>query len=122
MRTIRIADVAVFAFAIIIIGVFSYYAYTQPTENTAVYIKTESGEYTYPLDQDRDLHLDGPIGETHIIIQNGEVLVETSPCREKICIASSPIFRPGTWLACLPNRIFIRIEGSDEEQIDASSF
>lgn len=122
MKYLKLFDITAFLFVLIIIGFFSYYAYSSPKDNVAVYIKTENGEFVYPLNTEGTYHFHGPIGETVVTMNNQSVRVVSSPCTEKICIASSPIERPGTWLACLPNRIFIRIEGKDKEEIDAGTF
>ncbi len=122
MKTIKVFDAAVFIVVLIIIGLFSYYAYSSPTDNAAVHIKTKKGEWIYPLSIEDTFHFEGPLGDTVIEIRNQSVQVLSSPCLEKICISSGPIDRPGSWLACLPNQIFIRIKGKSEDNIDAGTF
>lgn len=122
MKHIKVLDAAAFIFVLVIIGLFSYSAYSMPRENTVIYVKTSTDEFVYPLETEGTFYYHGPLGNTEVVMAGGEISVVASPCPEKICIASSPIGRPGTWLACLPNRIFIRIEGKDEEEIDAGTF
>ena len=62
------------------------------------------------------------LGETIVAIESGGVHVVSSPCPEKICISMGTIRRPGTWIACLPNGLFIRIEGEDAEELDAGTY
>lgn len=79
-------------------------------------------EWLYPLDSEIVVHIPGPLGETEVEIRDGQVWVIDSPCVQKICIASSPVSRAGTWIACLPNKVFVRIEGTVSDGIDAGTF
>jgi hypothetical protein len=79
-------------------------------------------EWLYPLESEVTVHIPGPLGETEVVIRDGQVWVTDSPCVQKICIASSPISRAGTWVACLPNKVFVRIEGAVSDGIDAGTF
>lgn len=63
------------------------------------------------LGSDQSARLSGPIGETLLIVQDGRVRVESSPCRDKVCIGMGEIRFPGELLACVPNRILITIPG-----------
>jgi hypothetical protein len=63
----------------------------------------------------------GPLGDTVVVIENGSVRVVSSPCPEKICIKTGRISKPGQWIACLPNKVFISIRGRRSEQPDAIS-
>ena len=65
----------------------------------------------YSLDKDRVIHVQGPLGVTTVLIENGEVRVEDSPCREKICIKMGKIHRTGEQLICVPNRVVVELEG-----------
>lgn len=70
---------------------------------------------------DRRLQVQGPLGEELIQIANRQVFVVSSPCPNKICILQGKISRPGQWIACLPNKVFIRIEAGDSAAADAVS-
>jgi hypothetical protein len=37
-------------------------------------------------------------------------------------VKSGRISRPGQWIACLPNRVFVEIRGRSREQVDAFSY
>ncbi len=71
--------------------------------------------FTAPLDQDRQIELHGPLGDTLIEVVAGKVRVISSPCSRKICIGMGAIQRSGDLLACVPNRVVIRIEGEGGE-------
>ncbi len=67
--------------------------------------------YRAPLDRPRQVHLDGPLGVTEALIENGSVRILSSPCAHKICIGMGRVDRSGQWLACVPNHLLLRIEG-----------
>ena len=98
------------------------WAWAFSAEASEVHIATQQAEFIYPLEDKRHLVVAGPLGDTHIEISGGEARVTASPCRDKICIIGGWIDSTGEWLACLPNRIFIRIEGSPHSDLDARSF
>jgi hypothetical protein len=88
-----------------------------------VIIKGEGGEWIYPLSVDRDISIAGPLGDTHIAIRSKTVRIVDSPCPNKTCIASGAIAEPNQWIACLPNRVLVRVEGSEaDEGTDAGAY
>ena len=79
-----------------------------------VYVKVKKDEYVYPLEKDGSLVLDGLLGPVVLNIEGGEAWIEESSCPDKLCMKMGRIDESGEWLACLPNKIFIRISGDDE--------
>ena len=89
----------------------------------SIKISSQLSEWVHPLDKNIELDIEGPIGLTHIHINSGEVWVSDSPCKNKICITAGEISKANSWIACLPNKVFIQIESSRaEEEIDGTSF
>jgi hypothetical protein len=76
----------------------------------------------FPLDGARRVSVPGPLGDTVVEIAEGSARVLSSPCAEKTCVKSGRISRPGQWIACLPNRVFVEIRGRSREQVDAFSY
>jgi hypothetical protein len=76
-----------------------------------VEIEDADGRAVYPLNEDRLISAKGPLGITTVHIQGGGVHIEDSPCTNKVCIAMGVIRSSGQFVACLPNRIFVRITG-----------
>ena len=74
------------------------------------------------LDKDRIIEIPGPLGITTVKIVDSEVFVEDSPCRDKLCVQASPLNKAGDWNACMPNKVFIRIPDSTENELDSLSF
>lgn len=82
--------------------------------STGRYVMIYEGEtlaYSAPLGQQRRIALHGPLGETLVEIVDSQARVISSPCARKICIGMGSIHRNGDLLACVPNRVVVRIEG-----------
>jgi hypothetical protein len=76
----------------------------------------------FPLDAEETVHVHGAIGDTVVRVSRGDAWIESSPCENQICVASGHIHRAGDWVACLPNVVFIRIEGiPTDDAPDATS-
>jgi hypothetical protein len=78
-----------------------------------------SGEqtlFTAPLDQPRSVDLDGPLGQTHLVIDDQGVRITASPCPRKICISMGTARHTGDLLACVPNRILVHIDNPADEE------
>lgn len=76
-----------------------------------VEVQGPEGTFLYPLSEDRVVDARGPLGLTDIHIEGGQVWVDESPCTNKVCIAMGHIHQGGQYVACLPNRVFVRITG-----------
>ena len=123
-RMVRPFDIIAAAIAIgAVVGV-SLFAYNGRTAAGEVRIESDNGVFLYTLDQPRQLAMEGPIGETLIEIDEGRVRVIESPCRDKICIAAGWLETGSQWAACLPNRVFVRVEGKqhDHDEVDAQTY
>ncbi len=85
-------------------------------------IEASGVQWIYPLDVDRREPVEGPLGRTIVVISGGRAAVEDSPCPDKLCVHMPAIFRPGQWIACLPNRVFVRVRGSSGQDVDELSY
>jgi len=83
----------------------------RPAGRSVAIYEGERLAFTAPLSQERQIALHGPLGETLVEISGGKVRVLSSPCARKICIGMGKIQRSGDLLACVPNRVVVRIEG-----------
>ena len=104
------------------LGFVSWYVYAGQEGVAVLYIQNSSDSWIYPLEKEVELDIPGPLGVTHVHIKEGAAFVENSPCRDKICIHMGRISRNGEWIACLPNRVFLRIQGKKGEVVDAGVF
>lgn len=76
--------------------------------------------YVLPLDKDRAVTVEGPLGKTLIEIKDRRVRVTESPCHNKLCIQQGWV-RSGT-IICLPNRVVITVGDHDKSTtVDATT-
>jgi hypothetical protein len=71
--------------------------------------------YVLPVDKDRTVSVEGPLGKTVVEIRNHKVRVTESPCHNKLCIKQGWI-ESGS-IICLPNRVVVII-GNHEDESD----
>ena len=73
-------------------------------------------KFVAPLNQEREVSLSGPLGETRLRIADGGIRVISSPCPKKICLGMGPARRSGDLLACIPNQVVVRIQGTGRQE------
>lgn len=122
MRRFRVLDILALVIAALAVGGFSVFAYSGRGGTPEVDVQGSTGHWVYPIDVDRTIEVPGPLGQTRITIKRSEVSFVESPCPDKLCIRAPAMTKIGEWNACLPNRVFVRIEGKHAETIDALSF
>lgn len=66
---------------------------------------------TLALHEERELVVQGPLGETVIQVQAGKVRVVRDPGPRQLCVLQGWISRAGEALVCLPNRVMVQIPG-----------
>ena len=108
--------------SLLVIGGFSLYAYGGKSTAGDVVIEASGAQWIYPLSVDRREAVHGPLGDTVVVIQGGKAWVEDSPCPDKLCVHMPAVSRPGQWIACLPNRVFVRVRGSSDQNVDSISW
>jgi hypothetical protein len=74
--------------------------------------------YRLPINTDKSVTIDGPIGRTTIVIQNRNVWIVDAPCPHKTCMRMGKIRFGRETIVCIPNRLLIRIEGGSDLDID----
>jgi hypothetical protein len=110
---LKIMDVAVILLALGLTGVSAFGAYVQPGDTTRVVINGSGREWVFPLDTDERVEIPGPLGNTVVRIEGNQAWVESSPCTNQVCVAAGHIHGQGEWVACLPNNVFLMIEGKE---------
>ena len=66
---------------------------------------------SYDLNQTRELHIHGPLGDSHITIDQGKVRFKQSPCTNQYCVHQGWLERAGQVAICLPNQISLQLIG-----------
>ncbi|MDR2630761.1 MAG: NusG domain II-containing protein [Spirochaetaceae bacterium] len=88
-----------------------------------VVIQGPEGNWVFPLDAEEIIPIAGPLGTTEVELRGGRVRVRSSPCTNQICVAAGTIHGHGQWIACLPNKVLIRVEAkADDEELDAAAW
>ena len=72
------------------------------------------------IDEARTVSIPGVLGNTLVKIEDGMAFILDSPCPNKTCISAAPLRKSGDWNACLPNKVFLHIEGNDTGDIPLS--
>ena len=67
---------------------------------------------TYDLNQTRDLHIHGAVGDSLISIVQGKVRFKQSPCRNQYCVHQGWLSRAGQVAICIPNQISLQLIGA----------
>lgn len=69
---------------------------------------------TYDLNQTRELHIHGPLGDSHISIEQGKVRFSQSPCTNQYCVHQGWLHRSGQVAICIPNQVSLQLIGENK--------
>jgi hypothetical protein len=116
--TIKIPDAVIILLALGLIGFSASAAYIGPQNARQVLIQGQDRQWVFPLDAEETLRVKGPLGDTVLQIRENRAWVESSPCSNQSCVAMGQISSSGNWVACLPNNVFLIIEGKNEGTIN----
>lgn len=67
---------------------------------------------TYDLNQTRELHIHGALGDSLISISQGKVRFKQSPCHNQYCVHQGWLSRAGQVAICIPNQISLQLIGA----------
>jgi hypothetical protein len=87
-------------------------------------VEIRSGEKfmgRYSLHQDRRVSVPGPLGATEVEIRDGRARVTSSPCPHKTCVRMGEIGSKGGLIACVPNKVVVKVGRGEPEDLDAVS-
>ncbi|WP_187363623.1 NusG domain II-containing protein [Peptoniphilus phoceensis] len=72
------------------------------------------------LNKDTDIRINSQYGNNVVHIENGEVQMFESDCKDKICMKMGKISLNGDSIICLPNRLMVKIidDAPDDESLD----
>lgn len=102
-----------FAALLLVIFLFKTYWHSE----TATKLQIRQGDKVYAslsLNQSRILLIHGPLGDSKISIQNGQVRFVSSPCRNQYCVHQGWLKHSGQVAICLPNQISLELLGADK--------
>ena len=109
LHSTTIADKILFSLLLLLSlsGIFLIKTFV-PEGHTVVIELDNNPVYLLPLDKDRIVMVDGPLGKTTVEIKDNRVRIQDSPCRNKLCLQQGWI-KTGA-LVCLPNRVVVTID------------
>jgi hypothetical protein len=119
---LRLLDYLVIILSIAVVGGFSVFAYAGKGKGGDVVIEAGGERWIYSLAADRREEVRGPLGTTVVVIREGKAAVVDSPCPDKLCVHMPAVSKPGQWIACLPNRVFVRVRGTDAQKTDDTAY
>lgn len=119
---VKIPDVFIILLAAGLTTFSAYAVYMKPQGAARVLIRGQGREWTFQLDADETVVVNGPLGDTVVKIQGNRAWVESSPCENQTCTAAGFIVKRGQWAACLPNNVLLMIRGTADEDVDAISW
>lgn len=87
-----------------------------------VEITSDGGRQVIALEPARRLEIAGPLGPAILALGHDGARFVSSPCPNQVCIRAGAARRAGDVVACLPNRIAVRLPKADpaaREGVDA---
>ena len=120
---IKAFDIPVIILALAIIFFIAVKVYSGDSASFKIIVRGPDKSWIFPLNAEEQVSVPGPIGDTVVQISGGRAAIISSPCSGQTCVAAGGIYGSRQWSACLPNRVFLLIEGVDSgDGIDASSY
>ena len=117
-----LADIIIVFLAVAAVTLFTVTTYGGQGGVSLVHIKTADSHLVYSMTDSRILSVQGQQGSTTIVVDENGARITTSACSRKLCIRKGTISGEGEWIACLPNGVFVYIQGgSNAPGIDALS-
>lgn len=84
-----------------------------------VVITGPAGESTVPLSRDATYHIRGAMSGVVVRVAQRSVRIDESGCPDQTCVLTGAVSAPGSVIACVPNRVVVRIGGEADGGIDA---
>ena len=123
MKNSKIRNDILLAVTAILLTLIAFLAFKAFEREGSVVKITQGGELygEYSLGDDRVITVESEYGYNVIVIENGEVLVESADCRDKICVQHRRIKNSGETIVCLPHKLVVSIEGETSDAPDVVS-
>ncbi|MBQ6756839.1 MAG: NusG domain II-containing protein [Oscillospiraceae bacterium] len=112
-------DIAAIALVLALaLGIFAATVFFAPKAASVTVEVFSSGEkiYSAPISENAEIPVSGDYRCT-VVIRGGEVWVENSDCPGGDCMRMGRKNRAGETIFCLPNRVEVRLIGSDLDMI-----
>lgn len=84
-----------------------------------VTITGPAGETVVSIAEDAVYEIDGVRGTVTVTVEDGAVCVAESDCPDHTCVRTGAVRAPGSVIACVPNRVIVRVGGDSTDGLDA---
>jgi hypothetical protein len=111
---IKSFDIFVIIIALLLTAASAFAIYSPDKFGVQFVIEALDRKWTYPTNAETFVEVEGAIGISVAEIRGGNIRMISSPCTNQTCVASGSIERVGEWIACLPNQVFIHVEGKEQ--------
>lgn len=114
------ADIALIA-GLLILAVAGFAGLRYYSFNGKHVVIEVDGHKAMELSLDRDVTdtVTGPLGKTVIVVENGTVRIDDSPCPNHYCVRMGRLEHRGEIAVCVPNRVVVSIKGgSNKDSFD----
>lgn len=118
IKFIKFGDIIIF----VSILAFSFFYAKKLMENnksSKVIIESYNKSLRFDLNNEREIIIEGLLGESKISIKDNRIQFLESPCRDKLCIKAGIL--KNAPLICMPNGIIVRFENNFEDDIEIDS-
>jgi hypothetical protein len=117
-------DFLIIGVSSVLTALSAFAVYGRSRDAGQVIVRGEGKTWVFPLDAEEEIGVSGPLGETVVEIRGGRSRVLSSPCANQTCVAAGHLNRRGQWTACLPNRVFVYIGGTgdDDTALDSTTW
>ena len=72
---------------------------------------------TYPLAKDQKIRING--GTNILTIKNGKAKMTDADCPDQLCVHQKAASKNHESIICLPNKVVVEVDGSEESEFDA---
>ncbi|MCM1156970.1 MAG: NusG domain II-containing protein [Bacteroidales bacterium] len=115
---IKKGDLFIVPVVLLVAGI-SFFWMGMQGEGDLVRITVKGEVSEYRLSQNRVIRLENGESEYNtVVIRNREVHMENASCPDKVCVRHKAVSKNGERIICLPNEVFIEVEGFREKETD----
>jgi hypothetical protein len=121
-KTLTKGDLVVLSFLMIatVASFFLWHA-NSPGRRAIILVDTQKVREIPLSDKNEEIIVQGVEGASVIELVNGRVRMKDSPCHYKTCVKMGWIAHEGEMICCMPNKVVIKIVGTQEGELDALS-
>ena len=110
--------IIIFAMVISLCAVL-YFLMSNGFSSTSTVGIYQNGELVEKIDlnsvtTEREITLTGDSGKNTILVLHGKIKMLSAECPDKVCVEHGELHQGGTPIVCLPNKIVIKWENSDQ--------